>query len=65
MPGDPMAIYFRCSACGGEHRCRLIQMDRASFEEPSNRFENNSEPCPVTGAQASYSKPDMLWKDEN
>lgn len=59
-----MAVYFRCPECQGEHKSRLIQMDRATFENPTNRFEGNSEPCPVTGRQATYDKDRMFWKED-
>jgi hypothetical protein len=59
-----MAIYFRCSACGGEHRSQF-QLGKSFLIDPSNRFENNSEPCPTTGKQITLNKPDLFWKDEN
>jgi hypothetical protein len=54
-------IYFKCSACGGEHPSRMVQMDKAGFERAI--FQNNTETCPATGRPVSYSKDRMLWKE--
>lgn len=56
-----MAVYFRCSECGGEHPS-AFQMDKASFESAS--FRNNSEPCPATQRSVTLDKRDLFWKDE-
>ena len=57
-----MAMYYRCRACGNEHRAR-IQMPRPTFESPTTRIAKSSVTCPTTGEVTSCDKPDMFWKD--
>ena len=57
-----MPVYFRCKSCEGEHPSP-IQMDKNSFENPTNIIQNNSFQCPQTRQMAVYDKEDMFWKD--
>jgi len=57
-----MTVYFRCKNCDEEHRSP-IQMDKKSWEDPNNIFQDNSLQCPKTIKSALYSKEDMFWKD--
>ena len=41
----------------------LYQMDKESFEDPTNIIQDNSLQCPKTGQSALYSQEDMFWKD--
>ncbi len=57
-----MTVYFRCKNCDEEHRSP-IQMDKKSWEDPNNIFQDNSLQCPKTIKSALYSKEDMFWRD--
>jgi len=57
-----MPIYFKCKNCDEEHPSP-IQMDKKSFEDPTNIILDNSFQCPKTNQSALYSKEDMFWKD--
>ncbi len=58
-----MPIYFKCKICEEEH-ISPIQMDKESFEDPTNIIQDNSLQCPKTGQSSLYSKEDMFWKEE-
>jgi len=57
-----MTVYFRCKNCDEEHRSP-IQMDKKSWEDPNNIFQDNSLQCPKTLKSALYNKKDLFWKD--
>ena len=57
-----MPIYFKCKNCDEEHPSS-IQVDKESFEDPTNIIQDNSLQCPKTGQSALYSKKDMFWRD--
>jgi DNA-directed RNA polymerase subunit RPC12/RpoP len=50
-----------CKACGQKFPSP-IQMDKASFDDPSNRLENNSYQCPHCGESRGYDKSDLFWE---
>jgi hypothetical protein len=52
-------VYFRCSACGQDHRSSL-QADQRIFERigPHTRTDT----CPVTGHAVTYDKSRMRWQ---
>lgn len=43
-----MPIYFKCKSCPEEHPS-TIEMDKESFEDPTNIVQDNSLQCPKTG----------------
>ncbi len=57
-----MAMYYRCKACGGDHRSR-IQMPRETFESPTTQIEKSAVTCPASGRVTTCDKVDMYWKD--
>lgn len=57
-----MAVYFKCKACGGEHRSPIGFGDKRSFETAT--LNNNVFQCPITGKGHSYNKADMFWKED-
>ena len=56
-----MAVFFKCSACGGEHKS-MIQMPEQALANAT--IENNSQNCPKTGKSVTDDKAEMFWKQD-
>lgn len=53
-------VYFRCSACGQEHRSSL-QADQRTFERMGSHTRTDT--CPVTERVVTYDKSRMRWRE--
>lgn len=58
-----MAVYFKCSACKGEHKAP-IQPTKSTFDNPANKYPSTNAQCPRSGEMVWFSKKEMVWKDE-
>ena len=56
-----MAVYYKCKACGEEHRSPIAFSDKHSFELAI--LYGNSFQCPETGMVEKYDKEQMTWRD--
>jgi hypothetical protein len=56
-----MPLMVTCRHCHKPFRAG-IQMDEASFKNPTNQLVNNSEQCRNCGKSGTYSKRDYRWQ---
>ena len=56
-----MPMYLKCKKCGIEFKAG-IQMDKKSFENPTNIVVNNNEVCPK-GHSNIINKSDYYFKE--
>ena len=56
-----MPLVITCRHCHKPFRAG-IQMDEASFKNPTNQLINNSEQCRNCGKSATYNKRDYHWQ---
>ena len=58
--GDAMIVYFRCSACKGDHASPIQFRDEGMLER--SRLPLNRTRCPETKHMVELAKKDMFWR---